>query len=72
MHTVYIKDCLAFAAAHANITYANDDSTIGFLKSENSSMKGFQRETQGVVQWHSDHSPEVNVTKTKGMVIDFD
>lgn len=35
---------------HTYLKYADDTALIDYLKSDNSSMKGFERETQGFIQ----------------------
>lgn len=61
--------CTPSASAHTYFKYADDTELVGFLKSDNSS--GFEKETGIYSGWRSGIFLEVNIKKTKEMVIDF-
>lgn len=71
LYTLYTNNCQASSSAHIYFKYADDTALVGFLKSDISSVSGFQRELQGFTQWCSENFLEINVKKTKEMVINF-
>uniref|UniRef100_A0A9J7XIF0 Reverse transcriptase domain-containing protein n=1 Tax=Cyprinus carpio carpio TaxID=630221 RepID=A0A9J7XIF0_CYPCA len=71
LYTLYTNNCQASSSAHIYFKYADDTALVGFLKSDISSVSGFQRELQGFTQWCTEHFLEINVKKTKEMVINF-
>lgn len=71
LYSLYTNDCQAISSSYTYFKYADDIALVGFLKSDNSSVSGFQRELQGFTHWCSENFLEINVKKTKEMVINF-
>ncbi|KAK0146668.1 RNA-directed DNA polymerase from mobile element jockey [Merluccius polli] len=71
LYTLYTNDCQASSLAHTYFKYADDTALVGFLHPDTSSVGGFEREVQGFINWCSDNFLQVNVKKTKEMLIDF-
>ena len=71
LYTLYTNECRALVSTNTFFKYADDTALVGFLKSDNSSLSGFEEEVVSFINWCSDNFLDINVTKTKDMVIDF-
>ena len=68
---LYTNSCRASDLFHTFFKYADDTALVGFLKPDKSSIEGFEKELDHFIKWCSEHFLEINVKKTKEMVIDF-
>uniref|UniRef100_A0A671TU97 Reverse transcriptase domain-containing protein n=1 Tax=Sparus aurata TaxID=8175 RepID=A0A671TU97_SPAAU len=71
LYTLYTNNCQAASSDHTYFKYADDTALVGFLKSNTTSLEGFEREMQGFMKWCTDNFLVVNAKKTKEMVLDF-
>lgn len=71
LYTLYTNACQATSSANTFFKYADDTALAGFLHPDSPSIEGFESKVHGFISWCTDNFLQVNVKKTKEMVIGF-
>ncbi len=71
LYTIYTNDCRAIDTDNLIIKYADDTSIVGRMSSTEDSLKRYNSEINHFVNWCTENYLEINVNKTKELVIDF-
>ena len=69
LFTLFTNDCVS-VDQYVLVTNFSDDTTVeGFI--ENADETAYRDEVQRMVGWYADNNLELNVSKTKEMIVDF-
>ena len=68
LYTLYTNDCISPSSITTYFKYSDDTAILGLLSDKNS-ITAYQRSISHFTQWCTDNFLELNVTKTKEMVI---
>ena len=69
LYSLYTYDCTATLSSNVIIKYADDTTVLGRI--ENDDETAYRAEVETLTQWCQDNSLELNVGKTKELIVDF-
>jgi hypothetical protein len=69
LYSIFTHDCVANSEKTAVIKFADDTTICGLITGNDA--RAYREQIQSTVEWCSANNLELNITKTKEMVIDF-
>ena len=69
LYSLVTHDCVSSASDTLICKFADDTTTVGFIHNENE--VAYRDQVDSLVSWCSDNNLELNVDKTKEIIIDF-
>ena len=71
LYTIYTNDCVAMSPNKTMIKYADDTCIVGCMYPNNDSLQSFNQEISLFVEWWEQNYREINVNKTKELIVDY-
>ena len=71
LYTIYTNDCRAKDTDNLIIKYADDTSIVGCMSSTEDSLQCYNSKVNNFFNWCTEDNLEINVNKTKELIIDF-
>ena len=68
LYSLYTHDCVSSFDDCTIVKYADDTTVIGLIKGNDE--RNYRNQIQSLTQWCSDNHLDLNVTKTKEIVVD--
>ena len=69
LYSLFTHDCLSCHVGTKILKFANDTTVIGLIT--NSDESEYRDQVNKLISWCSDNNLELNVNKTKEMIVDF-
>ncbi|KAI3376634.1 hypothetical protein L3Q82_017069, partial [Scortum barcoo] len=71
LYSLFTHDCVATHSSNTIVKFADDTTVIGLITGDDLRFAAYREEVRALTSWCQDNNLQLNISKTKELIVDF-